>query len=141
MKVHVECFPCFLRQAMIAARQISCDPRRIKEFIDLSLGPIRDASLDDTPAHIATEIYRKIRAKLNGADPFKEIKTQCTAMALESLDALSLAVQAAENPLEAAIRTSVAGNVIDFGIYSNIDLGPVVENIMNEQLLYQSFLR
>ncbi len=133
MKVHLECFPCFLRQAMIAAKQISDDPRQVKKFIDLSLGPVRDASLDDTPAHIATEIYRKIRAELNGADPFRKIKTRCTEQALSMIADFLPIMRREPNPLEAAIRTSVAGNVIDLGIYSEVDLGSIVGNIMHEE--------
>jgi len=140
LRVHLECFPCFLRQAMIAAKQISDDPRRIKEFIDLSLGPVRDATMDDTPAHIATEIYRRIRAKLDGADPFKEIKTRCTEQALSMIGGFLPIMRQEPNQLEAVIRTSVAGNVIDFGIYSDIDLGRIVANIMHEEFGVLSLL-
>jgi len=118
---------------MIAAKQIGDDPRQIKEFIDLSLGPIRDATMDDTPAHIATEIYRRIRAKLNGADPFREIKTRCTEQALSMIRDFLPIMRQQPDQLETAIRTSVAGNVIDFGIYSDLDLGPIVANIMHER--------
>ncbi|MBN1592655.1 MAG: DUF89 family protein [Candidatus Coatesbacteria bacterium] len=131
MRVHLQCFPCFLKQAMIAAQQISADPALVKSFIDLSLEPIREASLGDTPAHIATEIYRRIRAKLNGTDPFRRIKDRCTAIALESRDDLFHSVRTAANPLEAAIRASVAGNVIDFGIYSDINIGPIIDNVLH----------
>jgi hypothetical protein len=41
LKVQLQCFPCFLKQAMIAASQLSDDPRLSKQFIDLSLGPVR----------------------------------------------------------------------------------------------------
>jgi len=133
LKVHLQCFPCFVRQALIAASQITDDPARVKEIIDLSLDPIRNATLSDTPAHIATEIYRRIRARLNGTDPFREIKSRCTEMALKMVRDFEPMIERAPNPLEAAIRTSVAGNVIDFGIYSDIDLHHVVENIMQER--------
>ncbi|HUT04603.1 MAG TPA: ARMT1-like domain-containing protein [bacterium] len=132
MRVHPQCFPCFVRQALIAASQITDDPVRVKEIIDLSLDPIRNAKLSDTPAHIATEIYRRIRARLNGTDPFRKIKARCTEMALKMVRDFE-PIERALNPLESAIRTSVAGNVIDFGIYSDIDLRHVVENIMQEQ--------
>ena len=45
MKVQLQCFPRFLKQAMIAASQLSDDPRLSKQFIDLSLGPVLEGSI------------------------------------------------------------------------------------------------
>ena len=132
MRVRLECFPCFVRQALIAASQITDDPVQVKEIIDLSLEPIRNARLSDTPAHIATEIYRRIRARLNGTDAFRGIKAQCTETALKIMRDFEPMIERSPDPLEAAIRASVAGNVIDFGIYTDINLDSIVENIMHE---------
>ncbi|MBN2208299.1 MAG: DUF89 family protein [Candidatus Coatesbacteria bacterium] len=133
MKVQMQCFPCFLNQALIVASLVSGDRAEEKKLIDLALDPIRDASLDDTPAHVATRVYRRLRETLNGIDPFKALKMRCTNSALQMMREFKPVIEKASDPLEAAIRTSVAGNVIDFGIFSDVDIGPVFRNIMNEQ--------
>ena len=132
MRVDIRCFPCFLRQAVIVGSIVCSDLAGTKELIDLALDPIRDASLDDTPAHIATEVYKRIREKLNGADPFAELKSKCTKSALLMTADLEAILRRSSDPLEAAIRASVAGNVIDLGIYSDVDVESILANIMSE---------
>lgn len=133
MRVALQCFPCFLRQALIAAQQVSNDPLVQKQFIDLALGPIEEASMEETPAHVATRVYRKIAEKLDGKDPFRELKHKYTRVALEMMRELQPILDRSDDPLDTAIRTSVAGNVIDFGIFSHVDNNVLMRHVLQDE--------
>jgi uncharacterized protein with ATP-grasp and redox domains len=64
-----------------------------------------------------------------GVDPYQSVKETYNRIALEKLPALRsmTAAAAAADRLEAGVRAVIAGNVIDFGIYDEIDLDRAIE--------------
>jgi uncharacterized protein with ATP-grasp and redox domains len=121
MRVHLDCFPCFLRQALIALRLGTKDPDLQERILKDTLADIRRADTRKPPAITTTFIHRTIRERL-GEDPFKTIKRRYNRLALELLPPLSDLVEKGEDPLRTASRLSIAGNVIDFGIFTSIDI-------------------
>jgi len=133
LNVQMPCFPCFFNQALIAISLVTDDRRRKWELLKLAFDPVKEATLDETPAHIATRIYSRLRAELDGIDPFKELKRRCTNAALQMVERLRKEVAASQDPLEAAIKVSVAGNVIDFGIFSDVHFESVLADIVHNR--------
>ena len=87
MKVHLDCFPCFLKQVVIAAR-LGTEDELLREKIIKSVLPyIEKADTSRPPSHATTFIHRKVR-DIFGFDPFKEIKTQYNKSALGLYDYL-----------------------------------------------------
>ena len=130
MKVDIDCFPCFLRQSIIALR-LGTEDTALQEFILKStLEVIRDTDVSKTPAHITTFIHRKIREMLN-KDPFKEIKSEYNRIALRMYPLLRNMIKNSPDPLWTSTRLSVAGNVIDFGIFTSVDIEGTIRRAMN----------
>jgi uncharacterized protein with ATP-grasp and redox domains len=69
-----------------------------------------------------------------GGDPFKEVKQRYNKIALGLYESLKKKIAQSEDPLETAARLAIAGNVIDFGIYSAIDIEGTVERALGEPL-------
>jgi hypothetical protein len=87
---------------------------------------IEAASLDEVPARTSTAIHRLLRLE-TGVDPYRRVKEQYNAIALQKLPGLRQRAAAWPDPLEGAVRAAIAGNVIDFGIYESVDLDSAIE--------------
>ena len=74
MKTYLDCFPCFLEQALRAARIATDDENRIKRVLDEIGMMLRDISLESTPPEIGRLIYHKVSEITESADPYREIK-------------------------------------------------------------------
>jgi uncharacterized protein with ATP-grasp and redox domains len=121
MRVHPECYPCFLRQTLIALNTDSFDDALKHDVMKAVLEDIKGAEREKSPAHATTLIHRRIRGML-GKDPFRGIKSEYNARALRLYPRLRETVYGSADPLETAARLAIAGNVIDFGIFTSVDM-------------------
>ncbi|MBC8486709.1 MAG: DUF89 family protein [Bacteroidetes bacterium] len=134
MKTYLDCLPCFMNQALRAGRMATDDEKKIKELLD-SLGCIiKDIPMENPPPAIAVIIYQKIREIIGVNDPYKKIKESNIKEALALYPELKKIVNNSDNKLLTAVRLSIAGNIIDFGINKEFNL---VKDI--RQILIQDF--
>jgi len=121
VKTELECLPCFYGQIArtLAYAGINGDRGiRIKRKAE---AVIASASLDEVPARTTTIIHRILRQE-TGVDPYKNVKEAYNQIALEKLPGLRRRAAETVDRLEGSVRAAIAGNVIDFGIYEQIDL-------------------
>jgi damage-control phosphatase, subfamily I len=138
MKAHLDCFPCFLRQAIIALRFGTKDETLQETILKSTLEEIRNAEISKPPAYTATFIHRKIRQML-GKDPFREIKSEYNRIALGLYPSLKSAIERSPDPLWTGARLAIAGNVIDFGIFTSVDIEGAVRKALNTQIAVDDF--
>jgi damage-control phosphatase, subfamily I len=141
VRVHLDCFPCFLRQSLIALRHGSKERKVQEQILIAVLEDIRNVDTSKPPAYVTTFIHRKIRRLLE-KDPFRGIKSEYNQIALKLYPSLKGFVQDSPDPLLTASRLAVAGNVIDFGIFTSVDIEGTVERALNSPFAiehYQSF--
>ena len=138
MRVHPACFPCFLRQSIIALR-IGTKDELLRERILKSILPeIQIADISRPPAYATTFIHRKIRQML-GKDPFEELKSEYNKIALGLYPSLKKMVGKSQDPLWTATRLAIAGNVIDFGIFTSVDIEGATDKALNNPLAVDDF--
>lgn len=138
MKVHLDCFPCFLRQSIIALRLGTKDEALQERILKRILEDIEKADTSKPPAHATTFIHRKIR-QLLGKDPFKGIKSEYNQLALRLYPALKKTVEASPDPLWTASRLAIAGNVIDFGIFTSVDIEGTIDKALNHPITLDDY--
>lgn len=138
MKVHLDCFPCFLRQAIIALRFGTKDEALQETILKSTLEEIGKAETSKPPAYTTTFIHRKIRQML-GKDPFREIKSEYNRIALGLYPSLKTAIEQSPDPLWTGARLAIAGNVIDFGIFTSIDIEGSVRKALNPHIAVDDF--
>ena len=138
MKVHLDCFPCFLRQAIIALRFGTKDKALQETILKSILEEIGNADSSKPPAYTTTFIHRKIRQML-GQDPFREIKSEYNRIALGLYPSLKTAIAQSPDPLWMGARLAIAGNVIDFGIFTSVDIEGAVQKALNTQIAVDDF--
>ncbi len=108
MKTRLECVPCFVRQAFDAVR-LTTDDEAVRE--DVMRGVLREVSEMDlhlSPPAMGQRIHRAIRELTGGTDPYRAAKERTNNLALELLPEIRNRVRRASDPLEMAVRMSIA---------------------------------
>ncbi len=126
VKTELKCLPCFYGQIARTLKYAGINGDRGRKITRKAEAVIAKASLDEIPARTSTVIHRLLRQE-SGIDPYRQVKSIYNRIALEMLPALRQRSAASADRLEGAIRAAIAGNVIDFGIYENIDLDRSVD--------------
>jgi uncharacterized protein with ATP-grasp and redox domains len=141
MRVHLDCFPCFLKQSIIALRLGTKDKSLQKTILKSILEDIQKADISKPPAYTTTFIHRKIR-QLLGRDPFEGIKSKYNQIALRLYPSLKTTIEKSPDPLWTSTRLAIAGNIIDFGIFTSIDIEGTIRMALDNPLAvddYSSF--
>lgn len=132
MRTYYECYPCFLRQAIEAARMAGASQAQQKVIIHQILDLLKHLPANATPPAIGTWVHQVVRQVTGKDDPYAQVKKEATAKALAMLPALYDRLNSSADRLETAIRLSIAGNIIDFGPSPDYDLGEVVNRVLNQ---------
>lgn len=131
MRTYLDCYPCFLRQALSAARWSGADEATQHAILVRTLDTLRGISAGQNPPEIGYAVHRIVREHLGDSDPYGEIKARSTEEALALYPWLKALVAASLNPLETAVRVSIAGNIIDFAQSDVLaDLRETVERVL-----------
>lgn len=141
MKTHIDCFPCFLKQSIIALRYGTRNVRLQEKILKSVLEDIEVADTSKPPAYTTTFIHRRIRRMLR-KDPFRKIKSEYNQISLNLYPHLKKMVQESSDPLWTASRLAIAGNVIDLGIFTSVDIEGTIKRAVQSPLSvddYRSF--
>jgi uncharacterized protein with ATP-grasp and redox domains len=103
---------------------------RQQEILRETMARLRALPAGATPPRMAAEIHRMIRQQTRSADPYRRAKEEATARALALYPRLRARVRAAADPLEAAVRVAIAGNIIDLGVAETYDLESTLERVL-----------
>ena len=122
MKTYLDCFPCFLNQALRAARIATDDEKKIKTILDEVGMMLKNIPLDSTPPKSGRLIYNKVKKITGNRDPYKKLKEESTQKALSLYPYLKNRIEKSKDRLLTAIRIAIAGNIIDFGTNWGMDI-------------------
>jgi len=134
MRTFLDCYPCFLRQAIEAARMSGATPAQEKDVVLSIMEILKDTEDGATPPVIGTKVHQIVREIVDNPDPYLEVKREATDKALSMVPELRSLLNASEDRLATALRLSIAGNIIDFGPKPDFDLWDVVDQVLNEDL-------
>jgi uncharacterized protein with ATP-grasp and redox domains len=132
MKTYLDCYPCFLRQALEAARQSGANERKQRVVLNRVLDVLRAVGPSSTPPEIGDLIHRIVREESGDADPYQEAKGAATRQALALYPRLKGLVTEADDALERAVRLAVAGNIIDLAPAGEYNLWGTVERVLDQ---------
>jgi uncharacterized protein with ATP-grasp and redox domains len=113
MRTNLDCFPCFLRQALEASRMATKDENTHRKVLDSVLLILSDISVQASPPEIALLVHRRVKAITENPDPYKEAKRRQNDLALRYASTLSAQIADVSHPLKAALVLSATGNSID----------------------------
>ncbi|MCD6307307.1 MAG: DUF89 family protein [Deltaproteobacteria bacterium] len=133
MRTYLDCLPCFLSQALRAARNATRDEAMIKRVLDEVGRMLADIPLESTPPESGRRIYQKVAEITGNRDPFREAKEESTREALVLYPFLKERVEASQDRLATAVRVAIAGNVIDFGPNRAFDLREEIDAAIEKE--------
>ncbi len=134
MKTYLDCYPCFLRQALSASRRAHASDEQQRRILLSTMQELAALPSDATPPEMALRIHRQVREQTRIDDPYQEDKAQATRQALDLYPMLRARVAAASDPLETAVRIAIAGNIIDLGVAESYDLEANLERVLEQEL-------
>ena len=145
MKTYEECFPCFERQASDACGLCAMSRGATAEVLESVRTRMRAFPRTHSPVEMAVEIHEVVRSAAGRQDPYGTIKLQSNRACAESMNGLSQCMAWSLNPFETATKLAIAGNVIDFGVYSpsNLSKRDVIrsaQSIIGEPLVGESLV-
>jgi hypothetical protein len=118
-----------MRQTLDVLELAGADENTRRRVIRAVLGEMAEADFDECPPALARRVHRIIRDGIGCRDPYAAIKTECNELALKLYDDLREHVLASDDPLAAACRLAIVGNVIDYGVQSHSPLEGIREVI------------
>lgn len=129
MHTYLDCIPCFIRQSLDAARHATNDVHIHEKVIRGAIGLTINLDMKQSPPLIGQQIHRLIRELAGVDDPYHDIKQQFNDMALQLYPKLRRLIIESDDPIQTAIRLAIAGNIIDFGVKSQLHETELEETI------------
>ena len=137
MRTELECLPCFFRQISRTLAYAGVNGDRGRDITRRAGAIIESVSFDQAPARVSTLLHRFIRVE-SGIDPYRKVKETYNRIALEKLPEVRRMALGADR-LAGSVRAAIAGNVIDFGIYDDVDLDRALRDSFEMHLAETSF--
>jgi uncharacterized protein with ATP-grasp and redox domains len=114
-------------------RYATNDPALQERLLKEVLGTLSKMDMGTPPPLMTQRIHRFIRARTSSEDPYRDAKEQFNRLALELYPEMKSRLRKARDPLEAAVKLSIAGNMIDLGARSHISEADI-QKALNEAL-------
>lgn len=127
-----ECFPCFFRQADLAALAHGASGTSRKALAERVAAILTDVPGGVVPAGIATRLHGIVRGELGTDDPFRAVKEREFRRFGEMVSRAESLVGSSADPMAAAVWMSVFGNIMDSGIIERESMESEVERLSAE---------
>jgi len=134
LKLHLDCYACFLRQTLQAARFSGCDEETQRRALLRTMQILANSPADVTPPQMSESIYSAIREETNSADNYREVKKSSTEQAMAFYPSLKKMVEESDDPFALAARIAVIGNIIDFGVTDSLNLDEDIDKDLADSL-------
>jgi len=134
VKIQPECYPCLLRQAVSALHMTGIQKAEQIEILKEVFGVFQASEPTATPPAIATVVNRIIQDQTGIVDIYSEYKQQSTEQVLALYPQLKKLVENSDDPLDTAVRLSIAGNIIDVVNNHDYDLLKTIERAIQGPL-------
>ncbi|MBD3389287.1 MAG: DUF89 family protein [Candidatus Altiarchaeales archaeon] len=133
VKVNLDCIPCFMRQALEAARKATDDEKLqtevLREVSTLMIG----LSYSHTPPEIAHKVHAIVRDVTDNPDPYRQVKDADNRLALGMCPWLKELVEKSDDRLHTAVKLAAVGNIIDYGVIHEFDVKETINKVLDKE--------
>ena len=81
MKTYLDCYPCFMRQALSAARRAGASDDQQRQILLKTMEQLQNLPADATPPQMAYQIHLMIKQLTKISDPYRLAKEEATKKA------------------------------------------------------------
>ncbi len=129
MQLKPDCFACLYSQALRVTKALECDEECADRVMLRSAEVLAHITLRQTPPEAAAILYPAISELVGKEDLYAAKKRESNLRAQEFLDFVRSKIAASTDPIDAALRAAVAGNVIDFATEVLFDIEEEIAKI------------
>lgn len=133
MKVNLDCIPCFMRQALEAARMATDNERMQEDVLRGTATVMVEICFTSKPPEIAHKVHSLVRDITGNSDPYREVKERDNKVALKMYPWLKEIVEESDDRLYTAVKLAAAGNIIDYGVNHVFDLKATIEDVLGKE--------
>ncbi|MDY6913165.1 MAG: ARMT1-like domain-containing protein [Planctomycetota bacterium] len=134
MKTFLDCIPCFVRQALDAARLATDDQAIHEQILREVLRKILELDFSQSPPQMGRYIHTFVRELADVKDPYRRIKDKFNRLVMDLYPELKSKVDCSSDPLATAVRLAIAGNIIDFGIRPDLEESAIKDAVSHAML-------
>lgn len=131
MKIEKDCLECIYNQSKRVSSLLHVNDKQAKEISNIAQYHINNFDLDLTPPHNATPMYEAIAQYLECSDLYKAIKEEASQSAKRFVPTCKDAIASMSDPLKGAVKSAIAGNVIDLAAEVMFDLDDEIAKIFD----------
>ncbi|RKX75889.1 MAG: hypothetical protein DRP60_08220 [Spirochaetes bacterium] len=139
MKIYLDCYPCFIKQAIQAGKFVTDDKTVIKEIVDGVAKMLPDLPPGISPPEIGDDIHRHVREVTGIRDPYRKAKDTNIEEAKQLFPEMKGIVEASENRLLTAAKIAIAGNIIDYGTNRDFNISTEIHSLIDQELGIDNF--
>jgi uncharacterized protein with ATP-grasp and redox domains len=126
MNLKPDCLSCLLNQSLRVTKNLNLDEKTSNKMMQVASASISTYS-EVSPPVAAADLYPKLGALVGNEDVYKELKALSTQEAMKLLPKVEKEVENVSD----AIKSAVAGNVIDFATPNHFDLTEEFEKVFD----------
>lgn len=138
MNTCLECLPCLGKNAVVAAKRATADPELQKKILADSFRLLAETDYQMPPPYIARKILDIALHYTGKADLYEPEKQRSNQFAKKLLPELSHIPEYHAESFESRLRLAIAGNILDFGVFADLDLQvalDVIKSVFTKPLL------
>lgn len=129
MKTKLDCYSCFLRIGLQAARMSGANEVQQQCIMQQMLKILESNPINESPLAVAHRIQVAITQETGIADPYRAIKEQCNDEAKRQLPHLKTELAKSNDPLHTALKIAAIGNIMDYGVSSKFDVETLIDRL------------
>lgn len=134
MQTTLDCLPCFLKQSLHTARLSTSSTGLQEEILRQVSRLLAELDFSLSPPENAVGVYGLI-AELSGCpDPYAGLKRKSNRYAIKMRAGIERKIRESRDPLLAALKFSIAGNIIDYGSLHAYDMEKTIEDGLTPEL-------
>jgi len=131
MQIHLDCLPCFLRQALDASRRAHADVGLQRDVLNRVARILPRVRMDTTPVELGRDVHRIVREATGIDDPYRSAKRADNERVLALLPRLREGISRSDDRLLTSLKLAAAGNTIDFGVGLPMNVEHAIERALN----------
>ena len=139
MRTTLDCIVCFMRQARSTGLLATDNPALQRQLLDGAGRYMEKVDTELSPPENAVGLYALFAKILGDNDPFAQVKQEGNAFALSLQDEVGQRIQAADDPLRAAVRVAIAGNIIDYGALHSFDAAATMQACFDREFVLDDY--
>ena len=126
----LECLNCALNQVTATTELLGMELPRRKALMQQAVELIAEKGIDRNNCELIEEVYRIVTRAAGDEDPYRDVKAHFNRGMLRLCPEVRRHIQESGDPLRAAVRAAIAGNLIDLAALGlEISLDAAMEKV------------